>query len=359
MSFPASILDIAVGDKVHTAAPVSVTQTGDGRLGAVGSRGAFVVGGPTVEGLQLKSVEVAAGFLHPSQVVGGYVGFANNAGPSATISLPSPAALFEYLSRQHFGADGDPALNVAATTDLASPSVGVETFRCTFVTGTGEGPSLALNGLEYYPNGAANPAIAGPVELPPSAVVEFVFFPIQATSATAPRIGILLDNVIGTPSGNGGDGSIILEQGLAGALGQAQVVDGGATDVLNLDFTTFDTLGVVDLAGNRLSLPVNSAWVITANLEGAETGNHSPNTTLFATLYHDNDGVVTPLAWKVSQWGPTDQVFTADLSTVVQTGPSGNQYVYATLQNNVTNGSNRAVTVNTFRLRAARNTRGF
>jgi len=359
MSFPQSILDISIAEKASSAPNLHVLIGGDGRARAVGSRGAFVVGGPTVEGMQLKSVPVVAGNLHPSQLVGGYVGFADNAGASATVTLPSPAALFEYLSRQQFRAEGDPAPNVAATTDLATPSVPVETFRCTFVTGTGNAPSLALNGLEYYPNGAANPPIAGPVDLPPSAVIEFVFFPIQAASVAAPRIGILLDNVIGTPSGNGGDGTIILEQGLAGAVGTNQVVAGGAAARLNLDSTDFDTIGVVDLANNQLSLPVNSAWVVTANLVGVETGNHSPNTTLFATLYHDNNGNVTPLAYKVCPWGPTDEIFTADMSTVVQTGPTGNQYVYVVLQNNVTTGANRDVTVSDFRLRAARNTRGF
>jgi hypothetical protein len=140
-------------------------------------------------------------------VVSGYVSFADNAGAAATVVLPSPAQLFDYLSRQQFGAAGDPSTNVGATTDLTVPSVPVLSFVCNFLTGTGNAPSLALNGIEYYETGPANAAGAGPVALDPGSTKAFVFFPIDV-DAGAPRIGM-------APIGGGGGGTPTWEQVLA------------------------------------------------------------------------------------------------------------------------------------------------
>jgi hypothetical protein len=142
----------------------------------------------------LKSTTVTNQTLTADQLVGGHVSFQDNGGPAATITMPTVAEIFTYLTREWFTANGDPTTNVNATTLLSVRSIPVTSFRCTFSMGTGNVPTLSwASGLEYYPSGPGNAALGGTTfALTASTSLTFEFFTIQPSSVVSPRIGFYL-----------------------------------------------------------------------------------------------------------------------------------------------------------------------
>lgn len=210
MSKPTKLVQVAIGAVAASSGSQPVVADANGRIKALGTRGPMVAGGPVLRGRMLKSTTVVAGAITADQLVEGHISFVNNGGLAATITLPSAADIYGYLTRELFTADGDPTTQTAATTALTTRSIPVTSFRCTFAVGTGPVPTLdygAGTGIEYYPNGPANAASGGTtLVLSASAQVTYEFFTVQCSSVASPRVGfypvaiLALGGATGPPS---------------------------------------------------------------------------------------------------------------------------------------------------------------
>lgn len=320
MSAP-KLTDIRLGDRLESAPKLHVLQGGDSLVEAYGSKGAFVAGGPVLAGQQYRNLQVVAQAISAAQLVGGYICFADNAGAAATLTLPSPGEILRYLSQQYFKAQGAAADIVGGLTAAPIP---LSSFDCVFTVGSGNVPSLALNGIEYYPTGPANAALAGPIALVAGAVQTFRFICID-NDALAPRIGM-------TPLANSDTGSATNHGSARNTGGGAQTIATGVTVPAALDVSIFDSGGVVDLANDQLDLLNNSVYQINCSLGyglGAPASAQAPANN---RLRWSNNGAVTDMARDSEKIHTGEIGGQCTLSTIIRTGAVGPQFVYLQLQ---------------------------
>jgi hypothetical protein len=325
MSNPQSITQLRLGQVVESAPKLHVLQGGDRLIEASGSKGAFVAGGPVLEGAQLKNFNVTLpATLSAAQVVGGLVQFADNATPGVwRFTLPSAAALFEYLSLQYFKADGDAGDIVGGIQPSANPSIPLSSFECSFTTGSGTPPGLDLGaGIEYYPTGSANAADAGPIVLFASSVATLRFICID-TNPAAPRIGVI-PVVNPNPNPNPPPAP---SYGIA-RIGGPQTLATGVTTPANLDNVGADSGGVVDLALNRMNLLNDSIYSVHATLGygllAPATGGGPANNRIILL----NNGAPATVCIDQEKLLPGDPGGQCSLSVIVRTGSTGPQHVF-------------------------------
>lgn len=188
MSKPANIFEVQLGRKIETTAPHPALQGGDGRVYSIGSKGAFAVGGPLIKGIALKSLVASSGTLTADQVVGGHISFPNDAA-AITLTLPTPAEIYQFLTREVFDANGDLEGQFAAPTAFEEPSATVQAFECTFVTSGGGTRTLVMNGNTYFPDGISD-STAGSLQIGNNRAITLLFMPSSFSAAT-PSIAVV------------------------------------------------------------------------------------------------------------------------------------------------------------------------
>lgn len=318
------LTDVRLGTRLESAPKLHVLQGGDDLVESYGSKGAFVVGGPLLMGQQYRNFVVAAQGISAAQLVGGYISFADTVGPAANVTLPTPTQIMDYLSQDYFKAQGAAADIVGGLT--ATDPIPISSFDCVFSVGSGNVPSLALNGIEYYPTGPANAADAGPVALVENSAQTFRFICVD-NSRVAPRIAMIpISNVGGVESPSYGFAETNSDPSTTAAAGGGQVVAAIQTLI-------YDSGSVVDLVNNRLNMLPNSVYQINAEFTFVP-GNAAAAAPLGASIKQYN-GNVPPVGFVIANnttWVAAGQTQAhCHMSAIAVTDGTATHYVFVTI----------------------------